>query len=270
MLRRWSLAAVAAVIVCGVLGVVRVSGAVRNFNYPIAGAISVIVRPFDSQLKVASSDVPAEHLIIDPKQTIYYDVMGRRYHWSSYGHFLIWRDINPPLLAIRFQSTKRDYLSGRAADISEDNNNGLNVLAALHEYPRMCGHYADYGPFRCNESVVRFGRMDRRHSGVESGGYGGDHSDKSKGGSPSGNSCLLVGGDRRCVGGVRRTSLLYQIICLQAVLLFGLLAGYGTTRAIPAGKQVDLRWLAISAASAIIGALFLFGGVTGKVWLFGI
>lgn len=99
---------------------------------------------------------------------------------------------------------------------------------------------------------------------------GSGHRDKAKERSPSGNPCLLVGEDGHCVGGVRRTSLLYQIVCSQAVLLFGLLAGYSATRAFPAPKVRDLRWQAIGTASAVIGLLFLVGGISGKLWLFGI
>lgn len=91
-----------------------------------------------------------------------------------------------------------------------------------------------------------------------------------KGNAPGGNPCLLIGEDGDCVGGVRRTSPLYQIVCLQAVLLFGLLAGFGVVRAFPVSQIFNRRWAAISAASMILGGLFLVAGITGKVWLFGI
>jgi hypothetical protein len=73
-----------------------------------------------------------------------------------------------------------------------------------------------------------------------------------------------------CLSGIRSTSLLYQVVCLQAVLLLSLLAGYSTTRAFSVGKLVDLRWLAIVSASAVADLFFLVTGITGEVWLFGI
>jgi len=86
----------------------------------------------------------------------------------------------------------------------------------------------------------------------------------------SANDCLLVGEDGRCFGGVRRTSLLYKVISLQAVFFFGFLTAYSAFRAFPPGKGVNRRWLAIVAASAVISGLALISSVTGKIWLFGI
>ena len=57
------------------------------------------------------------------------------------------------------------------------------------------------------------------------------HSDEAKEQAPRCNPCLLVPKDGSCVGGIRRTSLPYQIIRSLAVLLFSLLAGYGAPRA---------------------------------------
>ena len=62
-----------------------------------------------------------------------------------------------------------------------------------------------------------------------------------------GNSCLLEGQDGHCVGGVRRTSLLYQIVCSQAILLFGVFC-FSITRAFPPGERPDCRWIAGIAA----------------------
>ena len=112
--------------------------------------------------------------------------------------------------------------------------------------------------------------MHRGHAGVEGGGNGSDHSYKPKSSPPSGNPCLLVGINGRFVGGIRSTSLLYQIICLQSVLFFGFIAGLGATKAFPVRKRCDYGWLAIASASGITGLLFLVTGITGKIWLLGI
>ncbi|HCW60102.1 MAG: hypothetical protein CMN59_01300 [Sphingobium sp.] len=81
---------------------------------------------------------------------------------------------------------------------------------------------------------------------------------------------MLVGEDGRCFGGLRRTSLLYKIISLQAVFFFGFFTAYSAFLAFPPGKRVNRLWLAVVPASAIIGCLALVASVTSKIWLFGI
>jgi hypothetical protein len=85
-----------------------------------------------------------------------------------------------------------------------------------------------------------------------------------------GNPCLLVGRNGHCVGGVRRTSLMYKIVCAQAMLLFGFSASFALYRAFPQGKRVNRAWAALAAAWVVLGVLFLVSGITGKLWLFGI
>ena len=74
----------------------------------------------------------------------------------------------------------------------------------------------------------------------------------------------------RCRGGICRTSLLYKIVCLQTVLLCALAAGYGAVKALPPREAIDNRWLAFSAAGAVIGIYVLFLGIPGKLWLPGL
>ncbi len=97
-----------------------------------------------------------------------------------------------------------------------------------------------------------------------------DHRNESKRQTQSPNNCLLVGEDGRCFGGLRRTSLLYKIISLQAVFFFGFFTAYSAFLAFPPGKRVNRLWLAVVPASAIIGCLALVASVTSKIWLFGI
>lgn len=124
---------------------------------------------------------------------------------------------------------------------------------------------------RLDESLSAPFRLFSRLLGVQSSGNGSRHREKPQSHAPRSNSCLLVGEDGDCVGGVRSTSLLYQIICLEAVLLFGLLTGYSLTRAFPSfNEPVNFAWLAACTASYVTGMFFLIAGITGNVWLFGI
>ena len=97
-----------------------------------------------------------------------------------------------------------------------------------------------------------------------------DQREKTKYQAKKANPCLLVGSNGHCVGGVRRTSLLYKIVCAQAMLLSGFLASFAFYKAFPPGKRVNRAWAALAAAGVIPGVLSLVAGITGKVWLFGI
>lgn len=124
-----------------------------------------------------------------------------------------------------------------------------------------------------NGSFSRIGTTARFVGGALSEPSGGDsraHSHDTQKGAPRANPCLLVSEDGTCVGGIRRTSLLYKIVTGQAVLLFGFLAGFGATRAFPIGKAANYQWITIIAASAVASMLFLIANITGKLWLFGI
>lgn len=130
-----------------------------------------------------------------------------------------------------------------------------DTLSFFHR--QFCGVSTSFGFTRCMAGVER--RSD-------SGNHGYEPERKTQG--P--NNCLLVSEDRRCFGGVRRTSLLYKIISLQAVFFFGFFTAYSAFRAFPPWKRVNSFWLAVVPASAIIGCLSLVASVTGKIWLFGI
>lgn len=103
-----------------------------------------------------------------------------------------------------------------------------------------------------------------KNSGTERGEQG----DYPRAQSPRGNSCLLVGRDGLCVGGVRRTSSLYQLVSGFAMLLLGLLAGLTFPNAFPTGQPFKRSWLAFASACAIGSGLFAVAAITGEIWLF--
>lgn len=142
--------------------------------------------------------------------------------------------------------------------VSDAQSGITSLLGGLRVHERFFGHVGATFSFMRSRS-----RVERSHDS-------GDHGHAAKPQAPSANPCLLVGVDGRCVGGIRRTSLLYQVVCLQAVLLFGFLTAFGAFRAdrsLEGGKSL---WLALSSASAVTFFLFLVAGVTGEIWLLGI
>ena len=78
---------------------------------------------------------------------------------------------------------------------------------------------------------------------------------------------LIVVEENSLAGRIGSTSLLGQIIALQAMLLGCVFAGVYFARGLDAGKFRDNRWFALGAASAIIGLYSLGYLVTGKPWL---
>jgi hypothetical protein len=68
-------------------------------------------------------------------------------------------------------------------------------------------------------------------------------------------------------GGVRRTGLLDEIICLQAMLLSGLGAGLAYAVGMSPGKPRKPLWIALGAAGTVLGILLLKVLVTGYIWL---
>jgi hypothetical protein len=73
-------------------------------------------------------------------------------------------------------------------------------------------------------------------SGIISSRYGGTERKKSEGKPKDGEQGLKVRKEGTRLGGVRRTSLLYKIVYLEAMLFTGILAGYSVTRVFPARK----------------------------------
>ena len=140
MLRRWSLAAIATIIVCGVLGVVWVTSTVCNGDGPMSRPIPIVGRPLDNQFEGTSSYATSKDLVIDPKPTVYDYVWSFRHFWSGNGHFLAGRNIDPSLLRLRFFPSKGDYFPSCASDVSEDHNDGFNIFSALYDYPWVGGH----------------------------------------------------------------------------------------------------------------------------------
>ena len=104
----------------------------------------------------------------------------------------------------------------------------------------------------------------------DGGAYRGEQRESANYAAPSGNPCLLVGGDGLCVGGARRTSRLYDAVSAFAMLLFCLCAGVSFALSQPDGEHTDFRWLAVCAACLIGMGLFLKALFTGQIWLFGL
>jgi hypothetical protein len=105
--------------------------------------------------------------------------------------------------------------------------------------------------------------------GVDRGGYGGSHGNKAKDQPDERHPGLTVGEPDDGIGGVRRTGLLDEIICLQAVLLSGFGAAVAFVRGFPARDDEPRkpRWIAAGAAGLVTGLLFLKPLVTGQIWL---
>jgi hypothetical protein len=78
---------------------------------------------------------------------------------------------------------------------------------------------------------------------------------------------LLVRQKDDLFGGVRRTSLLDEVICIQAMLfsIFG--ASLAFSLGIPPGEPSKPLWLALGTAGAIVGVLFRKVLVSGWIWL---
>lgn len=140
--------------------------------------------------------------------------------------------------------------------------------AGLNADPRPLGRGGE--PIRVMSSIGTTLGVDSGETGKDGGDNRGKHRDDHKWYAPSGNPCLLVGSDGACVSGIRRTSRLYDAVCLLSALLLGIFAGISSALTFPVGKVPDYRWLAAASACAIGCLLFFEGGVTGKLWLFGL
>jgi hypothetical protein len=256
-------------LVCAVaLGVVGVAVGIRNLNSPARADIPVVWMPFGFQVEIGSPDSTSNDRIVNPAPMIQNQGGVCRKVRPCYVSGAIGRNVGPTWRAFLLTNTKFHDPSGRSTNIFEFDANDLISLNA--EFRWVSAIRTKNRPFSFDEGGAGLIRMDSGTSGIERRSNSGGHRDSAQGDTPSGNPCLLIGEDGHCVGGVRRTSLLYQVVCLQAVLLLGLLAGFGAFRAFPISKPFDLRWFAICAASAIAGQFFLVAGITGKVWLFGI
>ena len=81
------------------------------------------------------------------------------------------------------------------------------------------------------------------------------------------NSRLVIRQPNYSFGGVRRTSLLDEIICLQAMLFCGFGAGLAYAVGIPPGKPIKPLWIALGATGTIVGVLVLKVLLSGYIWL---
>jgi hypothetical protein len=78
-----------------------------------------------------------------------------------------------------------------------------------------------------------------------------------------------VGKKGRCLRGIRRTSLLYKVVSLEAVLFSGLFAGFAVTKGCPVEERPDGRWIAGAIAGVVLGPYILLAGITGELRLIG-
>ena len=102
------------------------------------------------------------------------------------------------------------------------------------------------------------------------GGDGGQHGYEAKASAPSGNPCLLVGGDGACVGGVRLASRLYEAVSGFAMLLFGFLASLFLAMGVPTGERIKARWIAAAATCLVCAVYFLIAAISAELWVFGL
>jgi len=103
--------------------------------------------------------------------------------------------------------------------------------------------------------------------GIDGGGYSGDHCDQTKDQANEGDAALSVGEPSHGFGGVRRTSLLDEIICLQAIIFGGFGAAIAFVRGFPPHKPFKPLWIAAGAAGTVACVSFLRPLVTGWIWL---
>lgn len=252
------------------LGVVGVPVLVGHSELPSGAIVAVSRMPLALNLEVGRSCSAANNCVVDPIPPVEDDAFGLRNFWAWDRTFAVRRDVNPASSAPRFFRSECGYAGPRSPNIFECDANDLASAFRSTQVHYLRGDYPKNGSFGTNESLMRLIGVDRSTARIERGGNGRSHRDEAQSYTPSGNPCLLKGEDGHCVGGVRRTSLLYKVVCIQAVLFLGILAGFGVYRSFPVSKPFDLRWLAISAASAVAGQIFLIASITGKVWLFGI
>lgn len=253
------------------LGVVGMPVGVRHLKEPTAGKGAVWSMPATGHPEIGRSRSPADDRVFDPEPPVE-DGVSIIGHWKARHKSLpVGRDIAPSGRAVVRLGSKGSNPARSAANILEIYRNDILLLPASGQHSLSGGDHAKNRPLGIHESLVRFVGMNRRAARVEGGGDGGSHSDKAQGKAPSGNPCLLVGENGHCVGGVRRTSLLYQIVASQAVLLGGLLAGYGFFRSFPVGRKFFYpRWLAIATTGMVAGCYGLIASIGGEAWLFGL
>lgn len=161
---------------------------------------------------------------------------------------VVLHDFNEGIWPILVKTAFNSNLVGHFCGIGCGNRGFIRVLGGSDGFPSRIGGHSGVN-----------GRSDR-----------GDHRKESEEETPDGNPCLLKSEHGGCLGGVRRTSLLYQVVCFQAMLFFGLIAGISAAKAFRPGEPIDLRWAALVPAGIIAGSFFLIAGITGKVWLFGL
>jgi hypothetical protein len=92
---------------------------------------------------------------------------------------------------------------------------------------------------------------------------------EAKGKANNAKQSLKVREEGAGLSGIRRTSLLYKIVCLEAMGLSGVLAAFSITRVFPVNERPKNRWIAGAFAGVIAGFYFLFAGITGELWPIG-
>lgn len=244
---------------------------VRHLKEPTAGEWTVGRMVSPGQSEIGRSSFPANDRVFDPKLSFKDDIPIIGQGGASNNHLSVRGNIAPSGGAVLRLRSKGGNPPRRATDVLEGDRNSALILLASGQASLSGGHDAKDSPLGIHERLVRFVGMDGRAPRIEGRSDGRAHSDEAQGKAPSSNPCLLVGENGHCVGGVRRTSLLYQIVASQAVLLGGLLAGYGFFRSFPVGRKFFYpRWFAIATTGMVVGCYGLIASIRGEAWLFGL
>jgi hypothetical protein len=118
--------------------------------------------------------------------------------------------------------------------------------------------------------ISRTRSMVSSQSRENGGSNGGEQRNDARTKSPSGNPCLVEDERSLCVGGIRRTSSLYEAVSGFAMLFCCVGAGVALPFAFMPGKPFKPIWLAVSAAGLIFCGLFARAAIIGDVWLLGL
>lgn len=103
--------------------------------------------------------------------------------------------------------------------------------------------------------------------GVVRGESSGNESEQANNGSDYHQSGLLERQRGGGFGGIRSTSLLDEVIALEAMLLFCFLATCSLIRGYPVGKPANALWIAVGATWTVSAGLCLNPLITGDIWL---
>jgi hypothetical protein len=162
--------------------------------------------------------------------------------------------------------------SGRIAIILDENDDGERALVSPHKlsFSVNSDRYIQPRAHSISGGARALFGMVGGESGVNRRADGSGHRDEAKRGPDGGNPCVAESEDHTCIGGLRRTSVLYQIVCIGLTLILGALAGVGIANGFPPSGNPKPVWLASGLIGMLGGGIFLIAAVDGNLWLFGL